>query len=151
MIVKKSLRYLLSLLLFGMLSLNGFELPQILPEGAAPEIIDFVLYRPADSTEQEYALVWDTKNAAKVIISTIGEVELSGKHIVKDSDQSIDEIILTAYGAKGLAPVTKTVYVKEQTSLGLTYSPEDDRMNESIPMSPVRQRMLAPRRPFRYY
>jgi len=150
MVIKHTLRCLMGLLMISLSSLSGFELPQMLPDGVAPKIVDFTLYRSTDSGEDEYALVWDTKDAKKVTISTLGEVELSGKHVVRESDPSVDEIVLTAFGDEGFEPVKKSVYVKEQQTISITHAPKDDRMDESIPMSPMRQRMMAPGR-FRYY
>lgn len=150
MIIKRFLHYLFGLLLLGVLPSNGFELPTMLPEGAAPEIVDFILYRPAESDKDVYALIWNTKHATKVTITTLGKVSTSGKHVVKDGDPSITEYTLTAFGKQGFDPVRKTVYVVQPDSIGITHSEQDERFDEPFPMSPVRQRMLAPGR-YRYY
>jgi len=151
MIIKNLLHYLLGLLLLGVLSLYGFELPKMIPEGAAPEIINFTLYRPDDNNKGEYALVWDTKNATEIIISTIGEVEASGKYIVKKPDPDVEEIVLTVSNNSGFKPVSKSVYAKQPQSMGRTEETQDRWMDDdTIPMSPMRQRMIAPGRYRRY-
>lgn len=146
MIVKNFLRYLLSLLFFGVLSLNGLELPKMISVGAAPEIIDFTLYRPNDNKEGAYALVWNTKNATRVTISTIGEVATSGKHIVEHPDPGVEEIVLTVSNNDDFKPVSKTVYVIEPPSLGITHTQDKKIDDDYFPMSPMRQRMLVPLR-----
>lgn len=146
MLAKNFLRYPLSLLFISVLSLNGLELPQMISAGAAPEIIDFTLYRPNDMQEGAYALIWDTKNATKVVISTLGEVTASGKYIVKSPDPGVDEIVLTVSNNDDFKPVSKTVYVKQPPPLGITHTQEKKIDNDYFPMSPMRQRMLVPLR-----
>ena len=149
MFAKHYLHYMMGLSLFATLSLNAVELPEMLPSTAAPEIISFTLYRPAEDDNGSYTLSWETRNTTKVIISTIGKVPSTGTQDVTSNDPGVEEIVLTASNNDDFQPVTETIYLKKPEPM--SFEPSTERQVDDMPPTPMRRIVPGRRvRPYRY-